>query len=493
MQFLRRSLVGLLLLSVTAGLLAMAGATLWSAVQERMAQEPRDRPARERVMAVETVAVTSERVSPVLTVFGQIDSRRRLELRTPSAGRVIALAPGFEDGAMVAAGDLLLQIDPRDAEAGLDVARTDLAEAEAELRDAERSLALARDELVAARAQADLRAQALARQRDLEDRGVGTAATVEEAALAESAAQQAVLTRRIAVANAESRVDQARNGVARAGIALENARRDLDDTEMRAEFSGTLADVTVTAGGLVAANERIATLIDPEALEVAFRVSTAQYARLLDARGQIVSAPVRVTLDVLGLDLEARGVITRVGADVGAGQTGRRIFARLDSFAGFRPGDFVSVHVEEPPLDDVARLPATAVDASGTVLAIGSEERLQVVDTTILRRQGDSVLVPAAGLEGRRVVANRTPLLGPGIKVRDLGAERDEQRDLAAASAAATDDRIALTAERRAALIAAVEARDDMPDEAKARILAQLGEGTVPAGLVARIESRMGG
>jgi RND family efflux transporter MFP subunit len=305
-----------------------------------------------------------------------------------------------------------------------------------------------------------------------------------------------VLTRRQALATAESRVDQARNAVSRARIALENARRDLADTEIRAAFSGTLAAVTLTEGGLVTLNEQIATLIDPAALEVVFRVSTAQYARLLGADGSLTEAPVRVTLDVLGLDLEARGTITRVGADVGEGQSGRRLFARLQDTAGFRPGDFVSVHVEEPPLDDVALLPATAVDAAGTVLVVGEDDRLVAAEAPVLRRQGDDVIVPAAGLAGARVVAERTPLVGPGIKVRDMTAARADRLarvEPGDGEEETGDARIVLTPERRAALIAAVERNDSLPAEAKARLVAQLGQDTVPARMVARIESRMGG
>ena len=493
MQFLRRALVGLFLISLTLGLFAAAGNVFWGAVQERMNRETRERPARERVVAVNTVVVAPETIVPVFTAFGEVQSRRTLEVRAGVGGRIVELSEAFEDGASVTEGMLLALVDPTDAEAALDVARTDVAEAEAELRDAERTLALAIDELTAAQDQADLRRQARERQESLADRGVGTAAAIETAALAEASANQAVLTRRISVASAESRIDQARNGVARARIALERAERDLTDTEIRAAFAGTLAEVDLVAGGLVTQNERVATLIDPEALEVSFQLSTSQYARLLDKDGRLMPVPVRVTLDVLGLDLEAAGRISRVSAAVGEGQTGRRLFATLDSFPGFRPGDFVSVHVEEPALDDVARLPSTALDAAGTVLAVGEEDRLEVKAVELLRRQGDDVIVRAPELDGRKVVAERTPLVGPGIRVRDLSAERSDEVAGAAAPGAPANDRIALTPERRAALIAAVEGNTRMPADAKERVLAQLKQETVPASMVERIESRMGG
>jgi len=489
MQFLRRALTGTFLLAITLGLFAVAVGNFWGAVHERMNREPRERPARERVVAVNTVQVRSETLTPVIQTFGEVQSRRTLEVRTGAAGRVTMLAAAVEDGASVTEGMLLARIDPSDAMAARDVARTDLAEAEAELRDAQRAFALASDELAAAQAQAALRAQALTRQQDLERRRVGTAAAVETAALAAASADQAVLTRRNALIAAESRIEQAGNGVARARIALANAERDLADTEVRAAFPGTLADVAVTAGGLVTQNEKIATLIDPDALEVTFRVSTAQYARLIDQTGHLQDAPVRATLDVLGLDLVALGQLTRVGASVGAGQTGRRLFATLDGHAGFRPGDFVTVTVEEPALSEVARLPATAVDAANTVLVLTPENRLRSADVELLRRQGNDVIVRAPSLEGHRLVAERSPLVGPGILVRDLSAEGPG----AARTASASPDEVLLTDERRAALIAAVESNDRMPAAAKARILAQLQQDTVPARMIQRIESRMGG
>ena len=50
-----------------------------------------------------------------------------------------------------------------------------------------------------------------------------------------------------------------------------------------------------------------------------------------------------------------------------------------------------------------------------------------------------------------------------------------------------------LTEERRARLVAFVEGNKRMPKEAKARVLAELSKPQVPARMVARIESRMGG
>jgi len=296
MRFLRRSLVGIFLLSLTLGLLAWAGNTVRGAVETRMNQEPRSFPQRERLFAVNVVTIERQTIAPELTVFGELRSSRTLDLRALVGGRVLEAAPSLVEGGDVTEGDLLLRIDPATAQSARDRAAADLQDAEAELRDTERSLRFAQEELDAARAQSELRAQALARASDLAQRGVGTMAAVETAELAASSADAAVLTRRQALASVEARDDQARTRLARAKINLADAERALEDTEVYAAFDGTLSDVTIALGGSVTNNERFATLLDPNQLEVSFRLSTSQYARLLDDNGQLIKAPVSVGL-----------------------------------------------------------------------------------------------------------------------------------------------------------------------------------------------------
>ncbi len=483
MRFLRRSLVGIFLLSVTFALLAYAANTVRGAVETRLNAEPRSFPQRERVFAVNVVTLTPETLNPVLNVFGELRSTRTLDLRSASGGTIIQASPALTEGGTVEQGDLLFEVDPTAAQAALDRSGADLQDAEAELRDAERGLALAQDELLAAEAQADLRRQALTRAEDLQGRGVGTAAAVETAELAASAADAAVLSRRQSLAQAEARIDQSTTRLARTRIDLAEAERAVADTTVMAPFDGTLADVVVSPGGRVAPNERIATLMDPDRLEVAFRVSTSQYARLLED-GVLPNLPVKVSLDVSGVDLSATGRITREGGAVAEGQTGRLLFAALDAAPGFRPGDFVTVSVDEPALAGVALVPATAVAADQTVLVVDEGDRLQSHEVRLLRRQGNDVIITVGDLAGQRIVAERSPLLGAGIGVRPIDPS-------AATAEPAAPEMVTLDDERRAKLVEFVTA-SRMPDEAKQRVISQLEQPEVPAETVSRIESRMG-
>ncbi len=484
MQFLRRSLVGVFLLAVTLAIFAWAGNTVRVAVQDRLNAEPRSFPQRERVLSVNVVTVTPETIAPELVVFGQLSSATTVDVRALSSGTILEVSENFVDGGRVTEGEVLVRIDPRDAQSSLDRVAADLRDAEAEARDAERALVLAEDELAAAVDQAALRQQALTRQQDLEQRGVGTAAAIETAELALSSARQAVLSSRQAEAQAQARLDQAATRLDREKLNLEDATRILADTEIRAPFSGTMADVTVATGVRVTANERLGELIQKDDLEVSFRLSTAQYSRLVGDDGTLANAPITVTLEAQGLTLMADGQISRESALVGEGQTGRLLFASIDTSAALRPGDFVTVTVTEPELRGVARVPATAIGANETALVLGDENRLEEVAVTLLRRQGDDVLIRAREIYGRQIVAERSPLLGQGIAVQPIDPN-------AAAVVPEAPEMVALEDDKRAELVAFVEG-SRMPPPVKARILEQLAQDEVPSDVIEQLEDRMG-
>jgi hypothetical protein len=131
------------------------------------------------------------------------------------------------------------------------------------------------------------------------------------------------------------------------------------------------------------------------------------------------------------------------------------------------------------------------MDSSGTVLVLGEGDRLEVLPVTLIRRQGNDILVQGAGLEGREVVVERSPLLGAGIGVRPLRAGADAAGE--EARAAPASDLLELTAERRARLVAFVEGNTRMPAEMRNRLLTQLQAEKVPAAVVQRLEQRIGG
>ncbi|MCY4260357.1 MAG: efflux transporter periplasmic adaptor subunit [Rhodobacteraceae bacterium] len=490
MRFLGRSLVGLFLLGATLGLLTLAFKTVFDAAQERASRESRGNAARERVYAVRVLPAAVTSVRPQIAAFGEIESRRTLELRAPTGGTITELSPDFVEGGVLEKGGVILRIDAADAEVQSQFALADRNDAEVEVTESLRALTLVENELKAARERETLLKRAYDRQVELWEKEIGTRDAVETAELALTTGRQSILSIQRSVAQAELRIDQARSQLERQEIALAEARRQLDDTTLVAEFSGTLSDVSIVEGGLLSANERIGILIDPGALEVAFKLSNTQYRRLLDNDGRLLPIDVSVGLDLADSTTSTTGRIVREGAAVLEGRTGRLLFAALPDSGriGLKPGDFVSVTIEEPELHGILVLPAAAIDSDNRILVLNDENRLEDIDADLLRRMGDEVIVRGrTGMAGRLIVAERTPLIGGGSLVKPI------LPDEGSIETQPEPAMVALGDEERTRLIAMVEGNAFMPDTVKKRILEQLQQAEVPQDMLDRLRARSGG
>ena len=493
MRFLVRGIVGLSLFALTVALVAIGVLRLMGARDGDETGRPGA--SQERAFVVNVATLERITADPVITAYGEVRSWRTLELRAATAGRIVALSDDFRDGAAVAAGALLFAIDPSEAEAKLADAEVALLDARAEEAEAREALVVAEADLVAAETQRTLRIQGLERQRELQQRDFAAAATVEEAELAVANAEQTVAGRTLALVTARNRIDRAVRAIERAAINRDEAARLLDETQVTAEFDGLLSDVDAAIGRRLSANERLGLLIDLAALEVAFRVSNTQFARLLED-GVLRPAPVVASLDLDGTAVQVPGRVERVGAVVEAGDTGRIVYARLDAGVDtiLRPGDFVTVTVAEPPLPDVAVIPATAADSAGRILIVTEDERLEEAAVAILRRQGDLLIVGDAPF-GARYVTERTPQLGPGIKVRPVAVEATAEGPGAplpspTGTTGGGGDRVVLNDAERRSLIEILEADRRMPEDRRSRLRDLLSQPEVPRGVVERLRLR---
>ncbi|SFI05608.1 efflux RND transporter periplasmic adaptor subunit [Albimonas pacifica] len=499
MRFVMRSLTGLALLALAAGLIAN-GAWRLHLAQREAAEAPAPRgPSTERVFAVETVVPRPQDVTPTLTAYGEIVSARRLELRPALAGRLAELSPAFVDGGAVRAGELLFRLDPADAQSAVRRAEIALAEAETDRAAAVRTLDLAALDLEAAEERVRLQGQALERQRGLAERLVGSTAAVETAELNLALAHQSRIDAQQALSQAQTASEMNATALRRARLELEDARRALAETEIRAPFDGLLTETAAVLGRQVAANEKLGALIDPGRLEASVRVSNAEYARLLDDAGGLRDLPARVRLELGEVDATIPARLARAAAATGEARTGRTLFLRLEASAGdlFREGDFVAAAIEEPALQGVASIPAAAADEDGRVLVVDAEDRLRERRVRILRRVGETLIVADAPF-GERMVAIRKPQLGAGAKARVVATG---EAALQAAEAAATplpggasglagapgDEMLMLSPERAEALRERIRGADLDPAE-RQRLLERMQGERAPRGLVERLE-----
>lgn len=493
MATLVRAGVGLLLAGTTAALLTTAGGITYTAWRDGGTAGAAAKTPKVKAYTVEVDTLTAASVTPRIEVYGHTTSGRVLELRAALAGQIVELSPVMRDGGMVAAGDPLYRIDPARFETALAMAEIDVAQAKAGVTEAASALELARLEAAAAEDQLAIRDQSLARQKGLKDRGVATEADVEGAVLARAAAQQTLVNRRQVVAGAEARLAQSDITLARSLIQRDDATKALEDTKITAPFAGVLASVTVVQGRLVTANEQLAILLDPTDMEVVFRVTPTQYARLLNGAGDL-----RKTEAVIGIQqgrkvIEVAATLDRVGAETDATTVGRLVYAKMVEAdpTVVRPGDFVTVSIPERPMDGVAEIPASALTADGRLLVLDDQNRLEEVQASMLRRQGDRVIVGDVPF-GASYVTARAVQLNAGITVTPISATEAEARAVAALpEVAAEPDGVEIDDTKRAAIIAFIEGSEQMKPEMREKFLEEMRRPLVPAATVEKLEAKM--
>lgn len=342
----------ILLASVLAGLLGACGGD--SAAPESAAA------------ALPTVLTVAPR--PAEFSGARMSGTVRARFETPLAfqvpGRIRARL--VDAGQRVEAGQRLFELDPRDYEQQLRVARADLDAARAELATAE----------------AETR-----RNRELLQREFISSQVFERVRLAEVSARE--------------RVDalQAR---------LEQAELTLGYTRLNAATDGVLIEVRGEPGQVVAAGEPVAVLAEAGALEVQVdlpeRIGVPTRGRVLDSDG----APLALSLREVA------------GAADAQTRTWRARYSVDDPAADLRLGSVVKV-VLDVDRGQLLEVPVGAISERGLgpQVWVVEDGLVQPVPVALIAIDTEMARILADLSGDARVVAVGTHLLKPGMRVRE--------------------------------------------------------------------------
>ncbi len=198
-----------------------------------------------------------------------------------------------DDNSKVAAGQLLIELDPRDYAEQVNAAKANLAAAEGRLQEAndqvtvaEASIRQARAELQVTQANAVLARSSLGRVKSVSDVRAVSAERVDEAQAAADSTQATVTAAQVKVASAEAQAQLTRSQVATAKAALDQARVALDQAELNLSYtklyateSGSVASKTVEAGNFVQPGQMLLSVV-PDTLYVIANYKETQLSRI---------------------------------------------------------------------------------------------------------------------------------------------------------------------------------------------------------------------
>lgn len=377
-----------------------------------------------RPTPVESATVVRGTLVRTVVSSGQVAAPRQTSLGPEVGGRVVLV--GVEEGAHVAEGEVLAQLDDANARAAVDEARAAVSEAEARLARLRRTgvrVALATE----ARAQAEAEQAQLrfARMETLVGGGVLPTEQLDEARrLRDTTAAQ------LAQAEAEAESASAGGGDVRLTVAslrrtqaaLRSAERRLEQTTLRAPAAGTVLRRSVEQGAVVQAGQALFEFVADGAPRLEVNPDESHLAYI--AVGQSALASVEARPDQT-FGATVRHVAPSVDSARGTVKVELSIDAPVPDY--LLPGMTASVEITLARLDDVLIVPAEAVrESTGPepFMLVIEGERATRRSVTLGLRAGELYEVRSGVEAGARVVLAPTAALeelGEGTRVRDTG------------------------------------------------------------------------
>ena len=375
-------------------------------------------PAQERVWSVAAISIAHTDAQPAFSVYGEVVAGREVDLRALVAGIVVETSPDLLEGGIVKKGELILAIDEFDFRAVLAERRAQAREARAKLGEIEARYRGNQDSLGWDRQELDLLQRDYDRAEKLRARGNVSEKFLDNARMALMNQRRTVVNDETSVATEASRLEQQRAIIKRLDVTVYQAERDLKETKLQAPFDGFLYAIGAANGKRLSINDRVATLVDADRLDVRVHLSNRQFGRLVAAESSLEGRPVQVVWQVGEQRFDYSAVIERVGARIDATTGGVELFARIQSGGvggRLRPGAFVDVRLPERHYQDVVVVAETALHGDSVFAIV--DQRLEARAIEVVARDGASLLVRGNVQDGELIVTTWFPEIAPGLKV----------------------------------------------------------------------------
>ncbi len=352
--------------------------------------------------AVVVVAPVVQRDVPVYREWiGTTDGNVNAEIRPKIDGYL--LRRDYTEGSFVRQGQLLFEIDPRQAQAGLEQAQADLEQAKTELAKAQRDVA---------------RFQPLVADKAISQQELDNALSAEQAARATVAARQAAV-HQAGLTRGWSRVTSPISGVA--GIAQQQV------------------------GNLVSPTTVLATVSQCDPIRVIYPLSEQEY---LNYQEKLQQNPSVAQSDILELVLANGTVFPHKGRVLLAGRqvdvkTGTIITIGLFPNPGnlLRPGQYAKVRAMTQLKKGAILVPQRAVNelqGSFQVAVVGSDDTAEIRTVQAGERVGSLWVIDSGLQPGDRVVVEGFSRVKSGAKVKPEEAPPEAMAETTPAPATTT-------------------------------------------------------
>jgi RND family efflux transporter MFP subunit len=392
---------------------------------------------------VRVMQVKTEDFRATIEENGTVEPKTTLEITAEVSGSIVYVSNSLRIGFFVKEGELLIEVDPREyrlsvaqAEAELAQLRAELAKIDQEKQNIRRHIEVEKEKLALSRSE-------LERKKKLLTSGSLSQSEVDKQEIDTKQKETSMVNQQNAIALLKSQKDLVRAKVDSTQAKKEIAKLKLDKTKIFAPFNGRIRDESVEEGQYVQVGQKLATVYDTSAVEIVVNFSPTKTALWvseetrdnfppLNDLGQVnlwmekYGPPAKVTFAWAGRTRTWNGKVSRLKGSLDAATRTVPIVVEVkEPFKGITPGKspplipgmFVDVVIEGALLKNVARIPRSALQNSGTVYVV-SDGKLEIrkVHVEMLTRN-DAII--SKGLEdGDKVILSPVAVPIPGTELR---------------------------------------------------------------------------
>ena len=312
-----------------------------------------------------------------VTTQGTLEPKSRVTLSAMVSGEIVSIHSNFDIGRKVKRGEVLLELDDKEYQYQLSRAKAQHAKAEEAL------------------------AQELGRafQAKKEWRDLGNAAAND------------LFLRKPQLASAKAALASAESDVAQAALNIER-------THIKAPFTGVVSQRMANVGQWVSVAMPVAELVDETRATVPLRLNHKE--RALITIGSAQQPGVRFTSGLMGVNSVWQGAITRIAPDVGSLNRLYTVYADLTAEGNppFQFGTFVTATIVGSPIDNVVKLPHTALYTGAWVYVVEPNNTITVHPANVLQSSREFVWLLAPVNHSVRYVIRDQALMHAGMIVK---------------------------------------------------------------------------
>lgn len=385
-----------LVVSVVIIAAGIAGARFLIATKPKVNRRPPEKMAP----LVRTEALQPETYTFSIPAMGTVIPATEISLEVPVSGEVIYLHPELTEGGMLPKGTKILQIDPKDYEVAVQQKRRALSDAEYALKIEQGHQDVARQEWSLLYG------------------------------------NQAIEKGESDLALRKPHLEKVQVEIETARAELEQAKTNLKKTTVSAPFNALVLNSYVDLGSQVSSQEKLADLVGIDAywIQVSLPIDNLKWIQV-PAGSQDEGSGVKVYYRG---DYVKDGRVIRLLPDLSKEGRMARVLIEVDDPLELREkesrqpmlllGEYVRVSIKGEDLQDVFRVPRSALHNDREIWIAGSENKLEIRPVKTIWRDEETVVVQDGFKPGELLVISDIAAPVAGMDLRIEKAESSEQQ-----------------------------------------------------------------